>query len=119
MRRSVGTRPKVKKAEQEKCDSRRFAIIRGGLSLVSTPNLTHPEREPIHPEKRGTYNMPQKWRDYFSRGDLLDTEIQEGASQVYGTSVSCRICLGTMSLNPPIRGFIFLRFPEPINPFLE
>ena len=60
MRRSVGTRPKVKKAEQEKCDSRRFAIIRGGLSLVSTPNLTHPEREPIHPEKRGTYNMPQK-----------------------------------------------------------
>ena len=26
MRRSVGTRPKVKRAEQEKCDSRRFAI---------------------------------------------------------------------------------------------
>ncbi len=35
IRRSVVTRPKVKRAEQEKCDSRRFAIIRGGISHVS------------------------------------------------------------------------------------
>ena len=36
IRRSVVTRPKVKRAEQEKCDSRRFAIIRGGISHVFT-----------------------------------------------------------------------------------
>ncbi len=45
IRRSVGTRPKVKRAEQEKCDSRRFAIIRGGILIYphptnSFPNLT-------------------------------------------------------------------------------
>ena len=45
IRRSVGTRPKVKRAEQEKCDSRRFAIIRGGLSLVSTPNKLLPDMD--------------------------------------------------------------------------
>ena len=36
MRRSVVTRPKVKRAEPEKCDSRKFAIIRGEISHVST-----------------------------------------------------------------------------------
>jgi hypothetical protein len=35
IRRSVVTRPKVKRAEQEKCDSRLFAIIRGGIFNVS------------------------------------------------------------------------------------
>jgi len=43
MRRSVVTRPKVKRAEQEKCDSRRFAIIRGGFSLVSAES-----QPPLH-----------------------------------------------------------------------
>ena len=38
IRRSVVTRPKVKKAELEKCDSRKFAIIRGGISHVSAHN---------------------------------------------------------------------------------
>ena len=35
IRRSVGTRPKVKMAKLEKCDSRLFAIIRGGISHSS------------------------------------------------------------------------------------
>ena len=43
IRRSVGTRPKVKRAELEKCDSRLFAIIRGGLSHLSPPSHLLPE----------------------------------------------------------------------------
>jgi len=46
IRRSVVTRPKVKGAKQEKCDSRLFAIIRGGISHASAPNHTFPEFNP-------------------------------------------------------------------------
>jgi hypothetical protein len=36
----VGDKPEQSTTTQEKCDSRRFAIIRGGISHLSTPRNT-------------------------------------------------------------------------------
>ena len=82
MRRSVGTRPKVKRAEQEKCDSRLFAIIRGGISHASTPNK--------HPSRYGSKNhihldtfFSKSWENFLNpKYTLISYKIQSFGKNV-------------------------------------